>query len=182
VQDDFEMAEFAREEIGELEGQQAELEALLKTLLLPKDAVGGACCGALDVCGGGGGGGVGRTGLWHTAHRPAESCSPCCLGRAFDSTAQIDIKTGERDGVTPHPPHTPSTQMDDKIIMPEALNPYLTLEALDPKPYTLHPKQMDDKNIMLEVRAGTGGDEAGIWAGDLYRMYLKWVLRCCGCC
>ena len=29
----------------------------------------------------------------------------------------------------------------------------------------------DDKNIMLEVRAGTGGDEACIWAGDLIRMY-----------
>lgn len=29
----------------------------------------------------------------------------------------------------------------------------------------------DDKNIMLEIRAGAGGDEAGIWAGDLVRMY-----------
>jgi peptide chain release factor 1 len=29
----------------------------------------------------------------------------------------------------------------------------------------------DDKNIMLEIRAGTGGDEASIWAGDLLRMY-----------
>jgi peptide chain release factor 1 len=29
----------------------------------------------------------------------------------------------------------------------------------------------DDKNIMLEIRAGTGGDEASIWAGDLVRMY-----------
>ena len=26
---------------------------------------------------------------------------------------------------------------------------------------------LDARNIMLEVRAGTGGDEAGIWAGDL---------------
>ncbi|TAG68282.1 MAG: peptide chain release factor 1 [Oscillatoriales cyanobacterium] len=29
----------------------------------------------------------------------------------------------------------------------------------------------DDKNIMLEIRAGTGGDEASIWAGDLLRLY-----------
>ena len=29
----------------------------------------------------------------------------------------------------------------------------------------------DDKNIFLEVRAGTGGDEAAIFAGDLFRMY-----------
>ncbi|KAK2364634.1 Peptide chain release factor [Trifolium repens] len=32
---------------------------------------------------------------------------------------------------------------------------------------------LDARNIMLEVRAGTGGDEAGIWAGDLVRMYEK---------
>ncbi|KAJ9171861.1 hypothetical protein P3X46_015168 [Hevea brasiliensis] len=33
---------------------------------------------------------------------------------------------------------------------------------------------LDARNIMLEVRAGTGGDEAGIWAGDLVRMYQKY--------
>ena len=31
----------------------------------------------------------------------------------------------------------------------------------------------DSKNAILEIRAGTGGDEASIFAGDLYRMYLK---------
>ncbi|MEL7504281.1 MAG: peptide chain release factor 1 [Cyanobacteria bacterium J06554_6] len=33
----------------------------------------------------------------------------------------------------------------------------------------------DEKNIMLEVRAGTGGDEAGIWASDLVRMYTRYA-------
>jgi peptide chain release factor 1 len=33
----------------------------------------------------------------------------------------------------------------------------------------------DEKNIMLEIRAGTGGDEASIWAGDLVRMYSKYA-------
>lgn len=33
----------------------------------------------------------------------------------------------------------------------------------------------DDKNIILEIRAGTGGDEASIFAGDLLRMYLKYI-------
>lgn len=32
----------------------------------------------------------------------------------------------------------------------------------------------DDKNAVLEIRAGTGGDEASIFAGDLYRMYSKY--------
>ncbi|HEY5919956.1 MAG TPA: peptide chain release factor 1 [Chryseolinea sp.] len=31
----------------------------------------------------------------------------------------------------------------------------------------------DDKNVMLEIRAGTGGDEAAIFAGDLWRMYQR---------
>lgn len=33
----------------------------------------------------------------------------------------------------------------------------------------------DEKNIMLEIRAGTGGDEAGIWAGDLMRLYSRYA-------
>lgn len=38
----------------------------------------------------------------------------------------------------------------------------------------LIPKHPDDhKNAILEIRAGTGGDEAGIFAGDLFRMYTK---------
>jgi peptide chain release factor 1 len=33
----------------------------------------------------------------------------------------------------------------------------------------------DDKNILLEIRAGTGGDEAGLFAADLFRMYAKFA-------
>ncbi|MCL4118942.1 UNVERIFIED_CONTAM: hypothetical protein GTU68_063525 [Idotea baltica] len=33
----------------------------------------------------------------------------------------------------------------------------------------------DDKNIILEIRAGAGGDEAGIFAGDLFRSYLRFA-------
>ncbi|MGD8483460.1 MAG: peptide chain release factor 1 [Thioalkalispiraceae bacterium] len=33
----------------------------------------------------------------------------------------------------------------------------------------------DEKNIFLEIRAGTGGDEAAIFAGDLYRMYARYA-------
>jgi len=38
------------------------------------------------------------------------------------------------------------------------------------------PKDPDDgKNVFLEIRAGTGGDEAAIFAGDLFRMYLRYA-------
>jgi len=33
----------------------------------------------------------------------------------------------------------------------------------------------DDKNVLLEIRAGTGGEEAGIFAGNLFRMYSRYV-------
>ena len=36
------------------------------------------------------------------------------------------------------------------------------------------PDPNDEKNVVLEIRAGTGGDEAGIFAGDLFRMYQKY--------
>ena len=40
----------------------------------------------------------------------------------------------------------------------------------------LIPKDPDDpKNIVMELRAGTGGDEASIFAGDLFRMYSKYA-------
>ena len=33
----------------------------------------------------------------------------------------------------------------------------------------------DERNVILEVRAGTGGDEAALFAGDLFRMYVKYA-------
>jgi peptide chain release factor 1 len=34
---------------------------------------------------------------------------------------------------------------------------------------------LDEKSVIVEIRAGTGGDEAGIFAGDLYRMYSRYA-------
>jgi peptide chain release factor 1 len=33
----------------------------------------------------------------------------------------------------------------------------------------------DEKNVIVEIRAGAGGDEAGLFAGDLYRMYARYA-------
>ncbi len=42
----------------------------------------------------------------------------------------------------------------------------------------LLPKNPDDaKNTILEIRAGTGGDEAALFAGDLFRMYMRYAER-----
>jgi peptide chain release factor 1 len=34
---------------------------------------------------------------------------------------------------------------------------------------------LDEKNVILEIRAGTGGDEAGLFAGDLFKMYQRYA-------
>jgi len=36
----------------------------------------------------------------------------------------------------------------------------------------------DEKNVLLEIRAGTGGDEAALFVGDLFRMYGRYAERC----
>ena len=48
-------------------------------------------------------------------------------------------------------------------------------ELEDEIKFMLIPKDPEDaKNVMVEIRAGTGGDEASIFAGDLFRMYTKY--------
>ena len=53
------------------------------------------------------------------------------------------------------------------------------LEVIEAKLQRLMlPKDPNDgRNVFLEVRAGTGGDEAAIFAGDLFRMYLRYAER-----
>jgi len=35
----------------------------------------------------------------------------------------------------------------------------------------------DEKDVIMEIRAGTGGDEAALFAGDLFRMYSRYAER-----
>ena len=43
---------------------------------------------------------------------------------------------------------------------------------------SLIPKDaMDERNVILEIRAGTGGDEASLFAGDLFRMYERFAAK-----
>lgn len=37
------------------------------------------------------------------------------------------------------------------------------------------PEESDSRNTILEIRAGAGGDEASLFAGELYRMYVRWA-------
>jgi peptide chain release factor 1 len=57
----------------------------------------------------------------------------------------------------------------------EQLQPRVAAEELALQRLLVPKDPYDDSNIFLEVRAGTGGDEAAIFAGDLFRMYARFA-------
>jgi peptide chain release factor 1 len=59
----------------------------------------------------------------------------------------------------------------------ESLNESRDMLQLELQKALIPPDPHDDSNIFLEIRAGTGGDEAAIFAGDLFRMYAKYAER-----
>jgi peptide chain release factor 1 len=81
---------------------------------------------------------------------------------------------------------------DDKAILEETKDRELQeiaqaeLHELEPKLSRLEEElklllvprdPRDAKNVIMEIRAGTGGDEAGLFAGDLFRMYSRFAER-----
>lgn len=74
----------------------------------------------------------------------------------LETTDDSEMKAMSRDEIK---------DLQDKLSVQEAKLVTLSIPK-DPQ---------DDKNIMIEIRAGTGGNEANIWAGDLVQMYLKYA-------
>jgi peptide chain release factor 1 len=76
--------------------------------------------------------------------------------------------------------------VDDPEMAAEAAHEVEQLEAsvrdLEArlKPALLPHDPLDDRNAIIEIRAGTGGDEAALFAADLYRMYTRFVERAGG--
>jgi peptide chain release factor 1 len=62
--------------------------------------------------------------------------------------------------------------MDDEL---RELAPRIDAEELALQRLLVPKDPHDDSNIFLEVRAGTGGDEAALFAGDLFRMYARYA-------
>lgn len=57
----------------------------------------------------------------------------------------------------------------------EDLTPKIELLEKQIKTMLIPKDPRDDKNVIVEIRAGTGGDEAAIFAGDLFRMYSRFA-------
>jgi peptide chain release factor 1 len=62
--------------------------------------------------------------------------------------------------------------MEDELAQ---LTPRIVAEELELQSLLVPKDPHDDSNIFLEIRAGTGGDEAAIFAGDLFRMYARYA-------
>jgi peptide chain release factor 1 len=73
--------------------------------------------------------------------------------------------------------------VDDPEMAAEAVREVEQLEAAVAdlearlKPVLLPHDPLDDRNAIIEIRAGTGGDEAALFAADLYRMYTRFIER-----
>src|ERR671912_190954 len=69
---------------------------------------------------------------------------------------------------------------DMRVLAEEELGGLATKreQLIDELKVLLLPKDPnDDKNVIVEIRAGTGGEEAALFAGDLYRMYSRYAER-----
>src|SRR5580692_9331616 len=87
---------------------------------------------------------------WKTAHQNLEEA------RVMLTDADQDLREMARDEVTRLEPQLAQIEQDIKIM----------LLPKDPN---------DDKNIVLEIRAGTGGDEATLFANEVFRMYSRFA-------
>src|SRR6201992_1145725 len=57
-------------------------------------------------------------------------------------------------------------ELDELLVQRDEKEEYIRLMLIPKDPE-------DSKNAIIEIRGGTGGDEASIFAGDLYRMYMR---------
>jgi peptide chain release factor 1 len=74
-----------------------------------------------------------------------------------------------------------SEQDADLVALAEAditdLEPKIEMLEKEIKSMLVPKDPRDEKNVIVEIRAGTGGDEAAIFAGDLFRMYTRYADR-----
>lgn len=113
-----------------------------------------------------------RQGFQKLSMEYADLGSVVAVWRAHQDT---QIRLAEAELLAKEPdPELRALALDDKQQAEELLEALaLELQRL------LMPKDPnDDKNLFLEIRAGTGGQEASLFASDLFRAYLRYAERC----
>lgn len=92
--------------------------------------------------------------------------------RSFDQFRQAERDTASTLDMLKDPDLDVRNMAQDELASSKALQDKIELEL---QRLMLPKDPHDDSNIFLEIRAGTGGDEASIFAGDLYRMYHRYA-------
>ena len=94
------------------------------------------------------------------------------LVSTYESYLQVEKQIAEARDLTADPDL--AAEAESELIVLEQKKQSLT-EAL--KFLLVPPDPLDDRNVIMEIRAGVGGEEAALFAGDLLRMYLKYADR-----
>jgi peptide chain release factor 1 len=103
--------------------------------------------------------------------------------KEYNRLSAIAEAAGEIDGLTEQIEDAKLMTQDEKDpdmkeLAREELHELETrlADASDRLKFLLIPRDpLDEKNIIMEIRAGTGGDEAALFAADLYRMYARFA-------
>ena len=91
------------------------------------------------------------------------------LYKAYKQCEQ-DIKTAQEMASDPEMRELAEAEIDECKVRSEQIESDLQKQLLPKDPN-------DERNIFLEIRAGTGGDESALFAGDLFRMYSRFAER-----
>lgn len=95
------------------------------------------------------------------------------LGPIVELFKQFQVATEEKEGLAEMLKDPEMKEIAEEEL--EALNTLLPQLEKDIQVALLPKDKADEKNAILEVRAGTGGDEAGLFAAELFRMYQRYA-------
>ena len=102
--------------------------------------------------------------------REFSQLEPVATALAAETRARADLASAEAMRADPELRELAEEEITAAQARLQALDAELALLLVPRDP-------RDDGNLFLEVRAGTGGDEAAIFAGDLFRMYARYAER-----
>jgi peptide chain release factor 1 len=102
--------------------------------------------------------------------REFSQLEPLAQGLAAEARAREDLAAAEAMRSDPELRELADEEIAAASARLEALDAQLMAQLVPTDP-------RDEGNLYLEVRAGTGGDEAAIFAGDLFRMYARYAER-----
>ncbi|MFL7980559.1 peptide chain release factor 1, partial [Xanthomonas vasicola] len=107
---------------------------------------------------------------FRTLSRELSQLEPVAVALEDETRAKADLAAAEAMRSDPEMRELAEEEIAAAQARLEELDAQLALLLVPRDP-------RDDGNLFLEVRAGTGGDEAAIFAGDLFRMYARYAER-----